>query len=117
MLTKVKGHNIDASSSTISVGSLSRANENWHEIGTDGEPAFENSWTNSGGDYNTCAFKFNAEGQVLYKGQAGGGTPNTTIYTLPVAYRSDKVQIFAIAIESGYGQLTIGIDGTVKLIV
>jgi len=117
MLTKIKGHDIDAASSSISVGSLSRADEDWHEIGTDGEPAFENSWDNVGGNYNTCAFRFDAEGKVWYKGQAGGGTPNTTIYTLPVAYRSSKTQIFAIAIESGYGQLTIGIDGTVKLIV
>jgi len=98
-------------------GRIIRVDEYWHEIGTAGEPAFENGWDNVGGDYNTCAFKFNAEGRVWYKGRASGGTPNTTIYTLPVAYRSDKVQSFAIAIGTGYGQLSIGMDGTIKLVI
>lgn len=91
----------------------------WHEVGTDGEPAFENSWTNVGGDYATCAFGLDTGGRLQLKGRVDGGEADTAIFTLPaspVNFRPDKIQCFAVATVSGPGQLLADIDGVVKLV-
>ena len=91
--------------------------EYWHEVDTTGEPGFENNWDNVGGDYNTCAFRFDAEGKVWIKGIVIGGLANTPIFHLPVEYRSSKTQFFAVATAPNYGQMSIDTDGAVKLVV
>lgn len=63
--------------------------EDWHEVGAGGEPAFQNSWANKGGAYETLAFR--KVGNVVWlKGSVGAGSLNTTIFTLPTGYRPAK---------------------------
>ena len=88
----------------------------WHEVGTDGEPAFENSWINVNGNYATCAFGFDTMGNLKLKGRVDGGTANTAIFTLPTIFRPNKTQLFAVVTEPDYGQLSVGLDGVVKLV-
>ena len=88
----------------------------WHEVGTGGEPAFENSWANVGGDYNTCAFGVDVEGKLHLKGRVDGGIADTAMYTLPANIRPGKTQLFAVVTEPDYGQLSVGSDGVVQLV-
>ena len=65
--------------------------EPWHEIGATGEPAFQNTWSNTGAAA-TAAFRKNILGAIEMKGRmtspAGGGTGNATVcFTLPEGYR------------------------------
>jgi hypothetical protein len=62
------------------------AAEGWHEVGTLGEPAFQNSWTNDPA-LGTVAFYKDREGVVHLKGTATGGTPGSIIFQLPSGYR------------------------------
>lgn len=62
----------------------------WHEVGAGGEPAFANSWANKGGAYETVAFRHIPGNLVALKGSCGAGNLNTTIFTLPAAYRPAK---------------------------
>lgn len=61
--------------------------EEWHEVGGTNEPAFENSWANVGGNYETAAFYKDPFGVVRLKGMVDSGTNNTAAFTLPVGYR------------------------------
>lgn len=61
--------------------------EEWHEIGNSGEPAFENSWDNTGGVYETAAFYKDPFGRVHIKGRIDTGSAGTTAFTLPANYR------------------------------
>jgi len=81
---------LTAASGGIAAGEL----EGWHETGAASEPAFANSWVNSGGNYTTCAFRKNSSGEVRLKGIVKNGTVNTTIFTLPARYRPAKDSIF-----------------------
>lgn len=67
----------------------------WHEIGADGEPAFEDSFVNytGGSPGDTCAFRRVLD-RVYVKGLiTGGSSPgnNTHIFTLPVEYRPPRM--------------------------
>ncbi len=63
-----------------------QAPEAWHEVGTPGEPLFQNGWNNSGGSLETVAFYKDREGVVHLKGGATGS--NTMfIFQLPAGYR------------------------------
>jgi hypothetical protein len=77
------------------------APEAWHEVGTPGEPAFQNSWTNGGSSYATVAFYKDREGLVHLKGTATGGSgPDSVIFQLPPGYgppATDPALEFAIA--------------------
>jgi hypothetical protein len=63
-----------------------KPSEGWHEVGTTGEPAFQNSWQNSGGNFETVAFYKDREGVVHLKGSATGPN-NMIIFQLPAGYR------------------------------
>ena len=94
---------------------LEAAPEAWHEVGSSGEPAFQNSWVNyyGGTTYDTAAF-YKHNGIVYLKGLVRSGTLNTTIFTLPVGYRPDLRQMFvAIQGTNGSVRLEIRSDGTV----
>jgi hypothetical protein len=57
--------------------------ENWHEIGDTGEPAFTNSWVNYGGTESICRFKQDVDGWVCLDGYVKSGADGTVIFTLP----------------------------------
>jgi hypothetical protein len=81
--------------------------EAWHEIGTAGEPAFQNSWTNESPTSEvTTAFYKDPFGIVHLKGLVTGGA-NGTIFTLPVGYRPSKNLISLMWRASGTGEVII----------
>jgi hypothetical protein len=97
------------------------APEAFHQVGTAGEPGFQNSWHDfpptSAPD--AVAFYKDQEGVVHLKGAAEGGTAET-IFQLPPGYRpgSGKILGFAV-ICSGCGANTGGLgiagsDGAVQ---
>ena len=86
----------------------------WHEVGTSGEPVFENGWANSGGSYADMAFRLDSSGYVHLKGRVQGGTPDSVIFTLPVDYRPNKNQKFAAPYTDGEHQIAVESDGEVK---
>lgn len=88
----------------------------WHYVGQPGEPAFENSWANIGGNYELCAFGLDIFNMLYIKGRVDSGVVNTTIFTLPKKYRPIKTQLFAVITEPDYGQLSVDLNGVVKLI-
>lgn len=61
--------------------------QEWIEIGESNAPAFENSWANVGGSYETAAFYRDPFGRVHIKGAVDTGTSGTTAFTLPEGYR------------------------------
>lgn len=68
----------------------------WHNVGGSGEPAFQNSWANSGGTKVPMRFRFlpvrdSSSGQpgIEIQGSVTGGTTGSTIFTLPVTLDYD----------------------------
>lgn len=82
----------------------------WHEVGGSGEPAFQNSWVNYGGTYETAGFS-KVGGRVFLKGLVKNGTvgyPNA-VFTLPVGFRpsTNGDAIFAIASNGLFGHVYV----------
>jgi hypothetical protein len=74
--------------------------EDWREIGSGGNPAFVNSFSNFGGAFETVAFKLMPDGTVQFKGTGTrtGDTPdNTSMFTLPAGFRPGQTVIMPIA--------------------
>jgi hypothetical protein len=78
-----------------------------HNIGDSGEPAFQNSWANIGGDSVPMHFlivigrpnKLNAAGDTIVQynhkvveiaGDVTGGTNGTAVFTIPLAYQFEE---------------------------
>ena len=91
----------------------------WHEVGAGGEPAFANSWANKGSTYETVAFRHIPGNLVALKGSCQSGSLNTTIFTLPAAYRPAAERRLACAVyDAGvyyHGQLLITSGGLVQV--
>lgn len=70
--------------------------EAWKEIGSVGNPAFQNGWGNAtiigGGQDETAAFRKDFLGNLYLKGAIIGGTltDGTILFTLPVNYRTKR---------------------------
>ena len=58
----------------------------WHYVGEAGEPAFENGWGNMGGSDAPLAFRHTVGAGIEIQGSITGGTPGTTIFTLPASH-------------------------------
>lgn len=89
-----------------------------HYVGTAGEPAFENSWSNfdaSPAPVGRAAFYYRHNGRVYLGGVIDGGASGSTAFTLPVGYRPPIVAVSLPAVASTDLAL-IGIlaDGTVR---
>jgi hypothetical protein len=82
--------------------------EAWHEVGTNGEPAFQNSWTNFGGGYSTMAFAKDSAGFVHLKGTVHGGTFLAPAFILPAGYRPAQNLFMPVAEQIGALVLTTG---------
>src|SRR2546423_10779592 len=68
--------------------------ENWHEVGSPGEPVFQNGWTNTGPATDvTAAFFKDPYGIVHLKGLIYNGTDGAAIFVLPEGCRPSKVLI------------------------
>ncbi len=86
----------------------------WREVGAGGEPAFENSWVNYGGVWDTAAFYKDAAGIVHIKGFVKSGTIGQSVFTLPVGYRPKQGLIFPVIANDAIGVLVIEEDGRVR---
>jgi hypothetical protein len=98
--------------------------EDWHEIGAAGEPAFENSWKNIGGEpnlnqgvFSTAAFRRDPDGLVHLKGVVTSGSISSTnaIFYLPSGFRPEQAGIFSAATSDGspkIGWVYIGAAGS-----
>ncbi len=93
------------------------APEPFHEIGSAGEPAFQNSWVNEvPATEATGAFYKDPFGRVYLKGLLTGGS-NSTIFTLPVGYRPAKALVDVIFRDGGgTGTLIVYDDGKVDVV-
>ena len=78
-------------------------------------PAFENNWSNYGGDWATAKFYKSKEGRVYLEGTINGGN-NPKIYTLPAGYRPNAKVAFMVTINgSERGRIEINSNGEVYL--
>jgi hypothetical protein len=75
---------------------------------------FANSYANGGGGNDTCGYLQHADGLVEVKGTVGTGTPNTTIFTLPVGMRPLGGTRYFPAMTSGaFVYIQVGTNGAV----
>ena len=88
--------------------------EDWHEVGAAGEPAFSNSWVNFGSNYTTCGFMKDTLGFVHLKGLVKNGTINQVIYVLPSGYRPATRDIYGVDSNGAHARLDVAEDGAVK---
>lgn len=89
--------------------------EDWHYVGEAGEPAFENSWANSGGGLISLAFRIREAGIVDIYGVVEGGT-DLTVFTLPTGYRPSSTS-GSMPIVTGSGGvlfMSVQADGAVR---
>lgn len=89
------------------------ADTGWHEVGSIGEPAFTNSWSNYDNIFSSAAFRIDGEGWVHLKGLVKNGTLSTSVFTLPGGYLPGKSVYFPIVSNNSPGFCRIGDDGTV----
>ena len=104
--------------------------ENWHEVGTAGEPEFKTAgrcmdqpWANYDGTHNSAAFYRDPYGRVYLKGLVqsanGFGCPNNPgleiddIFALPAGYTPAKEIEFATSSEGQFARVLVKPDGTV----
>lgn len=90
----------------------------WREVGSTGNPAFENSWVNYDTTYNSAAFLMEPGGLVRLKGLVKNGSGATvTIFTLPTGYRPPRYNRFAATANSVFAALDVATTGTVAFLV
>jgi hypothetical protein len=85
--------------------------DTWHMVGTAGQPAFANGWSNFAAGFSLVGFRKFPDGKVKLKGMllSGGTTGPTTVFTLPVGYRPPtSVHIFT-------GQSSLGVNARVDI--
>jgi hypothetical protein len=81
--------------------------EAFREVGTTGQPAFENGWTNFGGaQYESTGFYKDLLGVVHLKGTIQGGSV-ATVFTLPAGYRPAKSQFFPVVANNLFGDVLV----------
>jgi hypothetical protein len=89
------------------------APEAWHEVGSAGNPAFQNGWTNYSPSGNSAGYYKDRLGFVHLKGMIKNGTMSQTAFTLPVGYRPAKAMLLPTASAHVYGEVLIYADGRV----
>lgn len=88
--------------------------EGFHIVGTAGEPAFQNGWTNFG--FGTAGFYIDSANVVHLKGLLNGGLTNTTAFTLPAGYRPSAT-VLAPGSAGSFGNVQVEImpNGNVNM--
>jgi hypothetical protein len=87
--------------------------ETAHDVGTTGEPPFQNGWTNFGTSWSQAGFFKDGLGFVHLKGTISSGTLDTTAFTLPEGYRPDK-NLFAPCAGTNCTSVFVFPDGQVQ---
>jgi len=89
--------------------------DQWHEVGSAGEPAFQNSWVNYEGGFEVARFKKLRSGLVVLSGMVKNGTNDTTVFTLPERYRpSERILMASSTYDDTYCRLDVTADGLVR---
>jgi hypothetical protein len=88
--------------------------EPFREVGSAGQPPFQNGWHNDAVTETTAAFYKDPFGIVHLKGIVTGGATGTTIFTLPSDYRPTKSGCFG-GLLNEYDCVVS--DGDVNLVV
>ena len=89
------------------------SSEAWHELGAPGEPAFEGGWTNESPSGETTGGFYKDPLDVVHlKGIITGGA--STIFHLPVGYRTVKNACIGIWRSGAIGYICIFPDGAVS---
>jgi hypothetical protein len=105
---------------TFVLGSLNPKNKPdiWHEVGSSGEPALQNSWVWWGSIYETPAFWKQSDGWVHLKGLVKNGSSATAvIFTLPVGYRPKIEQYFGVMSNGGSAVVVVRTTGAVECFI
>lgn len=90
--------------------------QNWHIIGSTGEPAFSGNWTNYGSPYAKAAYYKDAAGFIRFTGiikATGAGDVGTAAFTLPPGFRPPTDEIFVVISNNAVGRLDITSGGVV----
>lgn len=95
------------------LGVVTDADTSWHEIGADGEPAFQNSWVNFGGDWSPAEFRKDALGFVEVRGMIKDGVITGVVLTLPSGYRPGGDLYFSTVSNLAFGGIIVKADGDV----
>jgi microcystin-dependent protein len=92
--------------------------ENWHYVGTAGQPAFASGWVNYG-DGRDAAFRKEPDGKVRFRGLVKSGTVayGSPIFTLPVGYRPEQNESFPVVANDAFGHMVILATGDVYLVI
>jgi hypothetical protein len=85
----------------IVLGRIGVGGDPWHEVGAVAQPAFSGTWGNLGGGRETAGFRLAAPRLLAIKGEVTGGTPNSTIFTLPAGLRPPHDRRIATMIYNG----------------
>lgn len=84
-----------------------------HYVGDPGEPAFQNGWSNSGGDLEDMRFylapgydpdeatTYGIYGRLWIEGSVTGGANGTAVFTLPDGFRPRKEKRIAASDDQG----------------
>lgn len=88
--------------------------EEWHEVGSSGEPVFAGTWVNFGGSNDTAAFYKDPWGRVHIKGSIKSGTIGTNCFTLPSGYHPPGDLYFAAYSNGAFGGIRINTSGVVR---
>ncbi len=94
------------------------ANEPFRDVGSPGQPAFENGWANYGDDDSPAGFYIDVGGTVHLRGEVitQGGNTAPQIFTLPPGYRPSQDASFPaarIGPPAELAQLSVSPNGAV----
>jgi len=94
-----------------------RGPEAYHEVGTPGEPPFQNGATNFGSGFSTAAFFKDQEGIVHLKGtvKAKQALQGKVVFTLPSAYRPSQILDIGVIASGATGFVYIRPNGEVEV--
>jgi hypothetical protein len=86
-----------------------------HYIGSQGSPAFTNSWAHYGAPYANAGYLMRPDGWVELLGMIKNGTVGSSAFTLPPGWRPSTTKTLAVFSGSAnsIGRVDIGSDGTV----
>lgn len=89
------------------------ATEDWHVIGTTGEPVFVGAFSNASG---TTAFKLNTAGEVCLRGNlnAPASATGQVLFVLPEGYRPAQSMTFPTLRGLQGARVTVATNGEVR---
>ena len=85
-----------------------------HAVGATGEPAFQNSWVNYAGGFDTVFFYKDNMSRCWLQGMIKSGSVPSTVFTLPIGYRPlGGQQIFNVISNGALGRVDVLPSGDV----